>query len=341
MASNFECSGGPRRRQDSTPALPRSDPPHRIQEPVKPKRRSDVYSEEVIWLLKRQRPPVVAESGHDQVNCDAAPSSPIVREQDGNMGAPGVDRRSMEEEKVRPCEFPATPYGLDVMQKVQKPVKRDHHQDVDEECWLIKKSYHSARVNSAAPSMVKIHERKAVTARRRRRRNTKPSPDCETYVSLASGLRYLGVTTVIPVLARVLTRTDSLLSQARLQISSLELMQSPLGSMLTPAEYAKVHTEDGLPVEALDRHGCSYDMRLGFVWLSSNISYRLRRGWTRFLARSGVREGDLVQIGAFRVHGRLMLTLLNYAVEGSIPEEMEAADGLLMLSAGFKDGTKS
>ncbi|KAK3137848.1 hypothetical protein QOZ80_5AG0361250 [Eleusine coracana subsp. coracana] len=342
---NSECVGA----QDSEARMVNlaPPPPPRIQEPVKLKRRR-AYSGKVIWLSKKLRPAAVAESGlRRQVNWVAAPSSPIVREQDGNKG---VDRK--EEEKDRPCEFAATAYSLDALplQIVQKPLRRDHHQDVDEECWLIKKSCHSAMVaaycsgtngavcpvNSAAPSSIpspRIQEKKTVTVRRRERINTKPS-DCKAYVSLTSGLRFLGVTDgVTPVLAKILTRTDSSLSQARLQISPLEFMRSPLLTMLTPDEYASVLTESGLPMEAIDRHGWSYDMRLGFVRLSTGITYRLKKGWTRFLARSGVREGDLVQVGAFRVHGRLILTLLNYALDGSVvPEEMEAADGLLMLS---------
>ena len=39
----------------------------------------------------------------------------------------------------------------------------------------------------------------------------------------------------------------------------------------------------------------------------------------------------MVEVGVFRVEGKPMLTLLNYAAEGWIPEETEAAHGLLML----------
>jgi hypothetical protein len=290
-------------------------PPPRIQEPEKLKRRCDAYSAEAIRVSKKQGSAVVAAPGLGKVNSAPAPSSSsIIREQDGDRrghGAPGVEHK----EEARPCEFAATAY------------------DQEEECCcrLIKKSCRSAMAaaycggtNNGAAVGHQVN-----SARRRVRNNTRPSECKKIYASLASCLRSLGVTSVTPVLAKILTPTDSNLNQARLQISPLKFMKSALPSMLTPGEHADVHTDKGLRVKALDRHGYSYDMALGFAWLSSNITYRLKTGWASFLRRSGVRDGDLVEVGAFRAHGRLMLTLLNYALDGSsIPE---AVDGLLML----------
>jgi hypothetical protein len=159
-------------------------------------------------------------------------------------------------------------------------------------------------------------------------------------ISLSSRLRCSGVTNVTPVLSKALTRADSRLFWSRLEFTSSEFKGSPLMSMLTPNEYTDVHTMDGLPVEALDRHGYSYDMWFGYVKLCNTAAYRLKKGWRKFLTRSGVREGALVEIGAFRgSDGRLVLILLNYTVDGWIPEETQTADNLLLLS-DFRDGAK-
>jgi len=118
-------------------------------------------------------------------------------------------------------------------------------------------------------------------------------------------------------------------------------MESPLMSILTPKERRYVHkldNEDGLELEAIDRHGYSYNMRLKYI--DSARQYRLMQEWAPFLTQNGMSEGDVVEVGAFRVEGKPMLTLLNYAAEGWIPEEIEAAHGLLML-LNFNNETRS
>ncbi|TVU03169.1 hypothetical protein EJB05_51301, partial [Eragrostis curvula] len=391
MASNSEGLAVPRRQESEAPVGALVLPPPRIQEPVKRKRRHGADSVDLIWLCKKQRSAVAAAAGLGNANRALAavtPSSPIVREQCGNID--GIGKKShgalgrsscgvvdhKEDEKIRSCQFATTGPGMGVLRQdsemtdlglswplqiVQKPVKHDHHQN-GEECWLIKKRCHADmvaacipgngpvdRVNSAEPSTPSrgvqepvsrcssIQKGKAA-ARRRATKRSDYNIIRQPFASLSCGLRCLGVANVTLVLAKILTLTDSKLGQARLQLAYAEFMGSPLMSMLTPGEYMAVHTREGLPVDAIDRHGCSYDMRFGFVKLSSGIAYRLRTEWTKFLTRSGVRDGDLVEVGAFRVDGRLMLTLLNYSLDGWISEEMEAANGLSMLS-DFKDGT--
>jgi hypothetical protein len=115
-------------------------------------------------------------------------------------------------------------------------------------------------------------------------------------------------------------------------------MESPLMSILTPEECRSVNTKVGLELGVIDRHGYSYKMK--FKYVDSTGQYRLMQEWVHFMTQNGVREGDMVEVGALRTQGRPMLTLLNYAREGWIPEEAEAADGLLMLS-DFNDGTRS
>uniref|UniRef100_A0A0A9B524 Uncharacterized protein n=1 Tax=Arundo donax TaxID=35708 RepID=A0A0A9B524_ARUDO len=103
------------------------------------------------------------------------------------------------------------------------------------------------------------------------------------FMSLSSGLQFLGVTNVIPVLAKTLTRTDSRLDQGRLQFSPREVMESPLMSMITPDERQSMQKEDNLEVlqlEVLDRHGRSYDMKFGY--LGSNNAYEIQVTWASF-----------------------------------------------------------
>ncbi|CAN6330954.1 unnamed protein product [Urochloa humidicola] len=251
-------------------------------------------------------------------------------------------------------------------QGVQKPVERDHHYNGEETCWLIKRSclatvalcegtnddVGQSRAIPLAPSTVtqeplrrKFPSQEAMRAGQCSRRNNhsgRRTPIRKTpmrpSMSLSSGLQRLGVSDVTPVLAKTLTATDSCLNQSRLQFSPREVMESPLMSILTPEECRSVHKEDGLELEAIDRHGYSYNMRFKYVY--SARQYRFMQDWVLFLTQNGVHKGDMVEVGAVRVEGRPMLTLLNYATEGWIPEETEAADGLLMLSK-FKDGTRS
>ena len=177
------------------------------------------------------------------------------------------------------------------------------------------------------------------------RETANPSGRCNTpmrpFMSLSHGLQFLGVTDVTPVLARTLTATDCRLDQSRMQFSPREVIDSPLFSILTTDEHRFVHQWDGqkgLELEAIDRHGYSYNMRFKYVY--SARQYRLMQAWVPFLRQNGVCQGDLVEVGAFRVDGKPVLTLLNYATEGWITEEIEAAKGLLMLS-DCNNGTKS
>ncbi|CAL5097647.1 unnamed protein product [Urochloa decumbens] len=251
-------------------------------------------------------------------------------------------------------------------QGVQKPVERDHHYSGEEACWLIKRSclatvavcegtngdVGQSRAIPSAPSTVtqepvtrKFPTQEAKGAGQLRLKNNhsgRRTPIRKTpmrpSMSLSSGLQCLGVSDVTPVLAKTLTATDSCLHQSRLQFSPRDVMESPLMSILTPEECKSVHKMDGLELEAIDRHGYSYNMRFKYVY--SARQYRLMQDWVLFLTQNGVHKGDMVEVGAFRVGGRPMLTLLNYATEGWIPEETHAADGLLRLSE-LKDGTRS
>lgn len=178
----------------------------------------------------------------------------------------------MEEEKVRPCQFKnLVVMHQDLACPLQKPFKREYNQV----CCMIKNSCHLVvmvacnginglligQMTSTTPppsslSSLTIEEKTSMTARRQHGRiNTKPLPDCHTYTSLAIGLQCLGVTTVTPLFARILTRSDSCSSQSCLQISPRGFNQSLLISMLIEDEYAQLHTKVGLPVEALDRYG--------------------------------------------------------------------------------------
>ncbi|CAN6349321.1 unnamed protein product [Urochloa humidicola] len=250
-------------------------------------------------------------------------------------------------------------------QSVQKPVERDYHYNGEEACWLIKRSclatvavcegsngaVGQSRAIPSAPSTVtqepvrrKFPTQEAKGAGQRSgkdnhsgRRITIRKTPMRPSMSLSSGLQCLGVADVTPVLAKTLTATDSCLHQSRLQFSPREVTESQLMSILTPEECRSVHKMDGLELEAIDRHGYSYNMRFKYVY--SARQYRLMQDWVLFLTQNGVHKGDMVDVGAFRVEGRPILTLLNYATEGWIPEETQAADGLLMLSE-FKDATR-
>ncbi|OEL35899.1 hypothetical protein BAE44_0003080 [Dichanthelium oligosanthes] len=293
-------------------------------------------------------------------------------------GSVGVPMDEKTEEKLRPCAFTAPVRGLDggrqdwevtvldtalPSRRVQKPVERDHHHNGEEACCLIKRrclatvcegSNGAVDQNRAMPPAPSIGTQeptrrsspiqRAKGAGQRGRKNTDHSgrkTPMRPFMSLSSGLQFLGVTDVTPVLARTLTTTDSSLDQSRLQFSYREVIESPLMSILTPEEYTSVHKSNkdgGLVLEAIDRHGYSYSMR--FKYITSARTYRLMQEWVPFLTQNSLGVGDMVEVGAFRVDGRPMLTLLNYARKGWIPEETEAADGLLMLS-DINDGTRS
>ncbi|KAF8666987.1 hypothetical protein HU200_053155 [Digitaria exilis] len=248
----------------------------------------------------------------------------------------------------------------------QKPLERDHHHNGEKECWLIKRSCLTTvavcegsngavsqnRVASSTPSTgaqkptrrsSPVQEARADGQRscKRTKHSARMTP-MRPFMSLSSGLQCLGVTNATPVLTKTLTATDCCLHQSRLQFSPRNVMESPLMSILTPEEWRSVHNldkVDGLELEAIDQHGYSYKMRLKYS--DSARQYRLMQEWVLFLTQNGVRQGDVIEVGALRVQGRPMLTLLNYSTtQGWIPEEIEAADGLLMLS-DFSDRTRS
>ncbi|KAF8725501.1 hypothetical protein HU200_020028 [Digitaria exilis] len=252
----------------------------------------------------------------------------------------------------------------------QKPLERDHHHNDEKECWLIKRSCLTTvavcegsngavsqnRVVSSTPSTgaqkptrrsSPVQEARADGQRscKRTKHSARMTP-MRPFMSMSSGLQCLGVTNVTPVLAKTLTATDCCLHQSRLQFSPRNVMESPLMSILTPEEWRSVHNldkVDGLELEAIDQHGYSYKMRLKYSdRMVCARQYRLMQEWVLFLTQNGVRQGDVIEVGALRVQGRPMLTLLNYstATQGWTPEEIEAADGLLMLS-DFSDRTRS
>ncbi|KAL6865275.1 hypothetical protein ACP4OV_016426 [Aristida adscensionis] len=288
----------------------------------------------------------------------------------GRAGEAAEDERK-EEEKVRPCELADPVHGLQeskvavldlslALAAAQKPAKPERCTDGDGQVWLLKKCCHASpapckehsaavdQVNMQVPSTlspgtperlrrsIPVQEAMEEPRGNSKRTTFKPS-DCKiTYqpsMSLSARLQCLGVTNVTPVLAKTLTCTDCNVSQARLLLPYQLVMDSPLMRMLTPDEHEAVH-EKKLPLVALDRHGRSYD--LCFRYLKSINGYRLIKGWGEFLRQNGLCEDDLVEIGAFRVHGKLMLTILHYAKDEWSHEETVAAEGLLMLS-DFKD----
>jgi hypothetical protein len=367
--------------------------PLKIQEPVNEKRGHD-FNGEMIWASKKQRSSngSARDSGNAIAEAAAAAtSSSILQELAGNWeggnlickkGCFGVamDEKKTEE-KLRPCVFPSPAHGLDGLrqdwevtvldialpsQGVQKHVERDHHDNCEDSCWLIKRSClataavckgsdgaldRNRAIASAPTTGTKEPTRRnspmqeAKGAGRLGRNNNhsrRRSPIRRTpvrpFMSLSSGLQSLGVADVTPVLAKTLTATDSCSNQSRLQFSPRDVMESPLMSILTPEECRSVNTKVGLELGVIDRHGYSYKMK--FKYVDSTGQYRLMQEWVHFMTQNGVREGDMVEVGALRTQGRPMLTLLNYAREGWIPEEAEAADGLLMLS-DFNDGTRS
>ncbi|CAN6335915.1 unnamed protein product [Urochloa humidicola] len=283
-------------------------------------------------------------------------------------GCVGMAMDEKTEEKLQPSVFATPVDGFDGLrqdwevtvvdialpsQSVQKPVELDHHYNGEEACWLIKRSCLATVAvcegsngavgqSRAIPSAPFTQEAKGAGQRSCKnnhsgRRTTIRKTPMRPSMSLSSGLQRLGVADVTPVLAKTLTATDSCLHQSRLQFSPREVTESPLMSILTPEECRSVHKMDGLELEAIDRLGYSYNMRFKYVY--SARQYRLMQDWVLFLTQNGVHKGDVVEVGAFRVEGRPMLTLLNYATEGWIPEETQAADGLLMLSE-FKDATR-
>lgn len=298
----------------------------------------------------------------------AAKSSPIVEESKGQSpwGSIGVALGEKKEEKLRPCMFPAPVCGLDGLhrdsevtvlgialpsRRVKRPVDRDHRWQmkrtrpcpptmaVCEGSNRILPSAQSAEIQEPTSRSNPVQEAKAAGQHGRKTANS--YTPMRPFMSLSYGLQYLGVTDVTPVLAKTLTATDCSLDQSRVQLSPREVMDSPLFSILTTDEHSSVHQwdgQDGLELEAIDRHGYSYNMRFKYIY--SARQYRLMQAWVPFLRQNGVRQGDLIEVGAFRVDGRLVLMLLNYATEGWIPEEIEAAKGLLMLS-DCNYGTKS
>ncbi|KAL6619955.1 hypothetical protein ACP70R_035094 [Stipagrostis hirtigluma subsp. patula] len=272
--------------------------------------------------------------------------------------AEAVDQR--KEEKLWPCKF-AAPVLEGMCQElkiappatVQRPVmKLDRDRNGEQVCWLLMKRCKGTtalckepnggvdQVNTAVPSILSpgaqkqlskcllVQKAKAPVGKPKtcdhsdRRTTNQPS------MGLCRRLKCLGITNVTPVLAKTLTPSDCRLHQARLLLSPPSVLQSPLMGMLTPHEHQAVHREeglDGLLLEALDRHGRSYDLTLKY--LDCNKAYRLITEWGKFLTQNGVCAGDLVELGAFRVDGRLMLTLLTYANEGWIAKDIEAAEG--------------
>lgn len=62
-------------------------------------------------------------------------------------------------------------------------------------------------------------------------------------------------------------------------------------------------------------------------FLKSDKEYRLIGEWTKLVEGNGLRKGDLVDLGAFRSGGRLVLTLLHGSMEEQNCEETEAAEG--------------
>ncbi|XP_052156754.1 uncharacterized protein LOC127774534 [Oryza glaberrima] len=139
---------------------------------------------------------------------------------------------------------------------------------------------------------------------------------------LSTRLQSLGIniTSVTPILSKNVSSTDCHPNQARLLLSRHAVEGSPLLGMLTPLEDALVHSS-GLPIEVLDRYGCSYDMFLRY--LDSTTSYRLIVQWRNFLEMSHMIPGDLVKLGAFRFEGQLALTLLHYGNAGKAKKVLD------------------
>ncbi|KAL6619956.1 hypothetical protein ACP70R_035095 [Stipagrostis hirtigluma subsp. patula] len=275
------------------------------------------------------------------------------RSPEGSAGEPLDERK---EEKVRPCELAAPVHGLEGLFQEPKvavldlslplpmapnTTKRDRDTNGENLCWLPKKHCRALckqrncavdQVNTALPSITspgsqKVRRRlpaKAAGGKRRTSNHSDRKTTNQPSMSLSSRLQCLGVSKVTPVLTKSLTCSDCDLSQARLLVTLSMAMDSPLNSMLTPYERRAVHRKDdwdGLPLEALDRHGRSYDMT--YKYLCCNTAFRFIGEWGKFVTQNGVRSGDLVELGAFRVDGILALTLLHHAKQLT-PEEVMA-----------------
>ncbi|CAL4896326.1 unnamed protein product [Urochloa decumbens] len=345
-AGNSARPGGPRQEPKGAvqaALVLRLPLPLRDQEPEKPKRRRDAISG-MFWVSKKPRSAVAAARERGNVIAEAnraateAISSAVVQDtavdMDGGIGRV-VDVK--DEQKLRSCMLAARVHGLGWLRqasevavvdialpsrRAKKPVKRDHHQIIEEVSTQIKRSCSaSALAVCSAPS------------RGRRCRKMAKHSDGKTkiqpFMRLSPELQCLGLANVTPIISKILTSTDCNLNAHRLLLPREPILASPLMSMLTEEELKEVNRggkEDGVRLELLDQHGRSYQMILKF--LKSDKEYRLIGEWTTFVKCNGMCKGDLVDLWASRSDGRLLLMLLHqhHAMEGKNSEETRAAE---------------
>ncbi|RCV15744.1 hypothetical protein SEVIR_3G084300v4 [Setaria viridis] len=274
--------------------------------------------------------------------------------------SPGGSIGGKEEQKLRPFVFADPVHGLDWLRqdsevavldiaspsrRAKKSVKRDHHKIVEEASRQIKRScsapslavckgsngtvdQENIRVLSDPPTgrtpESASRRRRCKTAAKHSDRKTTRQP----FMRLSPELHRLGLTNVTPIVSKILTSTDCNLNAHRLLLPRESILSSPLMSMLTQEELGKVNRggkEDGVPLELLDQHGRSY--QIIFKFLNSDKEYRLIGEWTMFVKHNGMRKGDVVDLGASRSKGRLLLMLLHHAMEDQNSEEAGAAEG--------------
>lgn len=163
------------------------------------------------------------------------------------------------------------------------------------------------------------------------------------------------------VLTKRLTPSDRSRHKARLLLPDSLIRTSPLLSMLTAGERRLVFSRErgGLPVPVLDRVGRLYRMVLKRDRVTRR-TYRLMGQWSLFVSRHDMRDGDTVEVLAFRPpswqarldrcgEGGLGMALLHYRNAATVNgrawsnREHDAANGLLLLDAnalpdGGRDG---
>lgn len=154
-------------------------------------------------------------------------------------------------------------------------------------------------------------------------------PSNPPFMRLSKGLqRRLGVTNVTLIISKNLTSSDCNFNEHRLLLSGNSLSNSPLMSMLTQEEREAVFREgkkDGESLMVLDQHGRSYQMN--FKFLKSDQQYRLIGEWPKFVKNNGMCKGDLIELGAIRSDGHLVLTLMHNGMEQQTSEEIGAVKG--------------
>ncbi|KAG2615623.1 hypothetical protein PVAP13_3NG047600 [Panicum virgatum] len=303
--------------------------------PLNEKRGHD-FNREKIWASKKLRSSNAAarQSGNAIANATAAAtSSPIVRELAGNRdsgnaiykkghhlpwGSIGVAMDEKTEEKLRPSMFAASVHGLGGLhqdwkvtaldialssQRVQKPVECDHHHNGEDACLLIKRSCLAGMVvcegsnggvdqNRAIPSAPS-------TGTQEPTRRSSPTRE-------AKGARWRGRKKALHSSRKTPTRSFMSLSSG-LQCLGVTDVTPVLAKTLTATD------------SRLDQSRLQFAPR---EVMESPLMSILTPKECRSVHKLDNEDG--LELGAIDRHG------YSYT-EGWIPEETEAAHGLLML----------